>query len=165
MFLQRQRVRQLLAGMGDGFHVDHRHGRVFGEAFKHLVFAIGRPVDELRECAHADQVDVTAQHLRHFGDVFFGVAVHDRAEVELDRPRILAGGKDDGMAAQLKRTQLEAGAGAHRRVEEHQRDALALERIAQLVALVQRGLGQYGIQFGAAPVLGVQEMLHGGSRR
>ncbi|MCY1313051.1 hypothetical protein D9M70_635370 [compost metagenome] len=66
------------------------------------------------------------------------------------------------MPAQLERTQLEAGAGAHRRIEEHQRDRLAFQRIAQLVLLVQRGLRQQGVQFGAAPVLRVQEVLHYG---
>jgi hypothetical protein len=37
MLLQRQRMRQFLAGMCDRLHVDHRHGRVFGEPLEHLV--------------------------------------------------------------------------------------------------------------------------------
>ncbi|MNM45626.1 hypothetical protein D3C81_565520 [compost metagenome] len=145
--------------MGDGLHVDDRHRRILGEALEHLVLTVQRPVDELRECTHADQVDVTAQHLGHFSDVLLGVTVHHRAEVELDRPRILARLQHHRVAAQLERPQLEAGAGAHGGVEEHQGDRLALEVIAQLVLLEQRRLREQRIEIGAAPVLGVQEML------
>ena len=162
MLLQRQRMRQLLAGMGDGLHVDHRHGRIRGEGLQHDVLAVVGPVDELRERAYADQVHVTAQHLRDFGDVLLGVAIHHRAEVELDGPCVLARLQHHGMAAQLERPQLEAGAGAHGRIEEHQRDRLALQRVTQLVLLVEGGLGQQRIEVAAAPVLRVQEVLHYG---
>ncbi|MNV50586.1 hypothetical protein D3C71_1426040 [compost metagenome] len=161
VLLQRHHVGQFLARVGDGFHVDHRHRRVLGEALEHDVFAVLGPVDELGEGAHGDQVTVAAQHLGHFGDVFLGVPVHHRAQVELDRPGILARLQHDRVPAQLEGTQLEAGAGAHGRVEEHQGNRFALELVAQFVALEQRGLGQQGIQVGAAPVLGVQEVLQG----
>ncbi len=162
VFLQRQRVRQFLAGMGDRLHVDHRHRRIPGERLQHDVLAVMGPVDELRERAHADQVDIAAQHLRHLGDVLLGIAVHHRAQVELDRPRVLARLQDHRMPAQLEGAQLETGAGAHGGIEEHQRDRFAFQRIAQLVLLVSRRLRQQGIQLGAAPVLRVQEVLHQG---
>ena len=133
--------------------------RVLREALQHLVLAVVLPVDELREGAHADQVDVAAEHPRDLGDVLLGLAVHHRAEVELDRPRVLARLQHHRVAAELEGAELEAGARAQRRVEEHQRDRLALERVAQLVALEQRGLRQQRVELGAAPVLGVQEML------
>ena len=156
---------QFLAGMGDRFHVDDRHRRVFRERPQHHVLAVVGPVDELREGAHADQIDIAAQHLRHFLDVLLGVAVHDRAEVELDRPGVLARLQHDGVAAQLEGAQLEAGAGAHGGVEEHQGDGLALERIAQPVLLVQRGLRQQRVEVTAGPVLGIEEVAkaHRGS--
>ena len=159
-FLQRQRVRQLLAGMGDGLHVDDRHRRILRKGLQDDVLAVALPVDELRERAHADQVHVAPQHPRHFRDVLFGVAVHHRAEVEFDRPGVLARLQHDGMPAQLERAQLEAGAGAHRRVEEHQRDRAAFQRIPQRLPLETRGIRQQRIELGALPVLGIEEVLH-----
>ena len=89
-------------------------GEYLAKPLQHAVLAVDRPVDELRERAHADQVDVARQHLRHFGDVLLGLAVHHRAEVELDRPRVLARLQHDGVAAELERAELEAGARAQR---------------------------------------------------
>src|SRR5690606_17647391 len=92
-------------------------------------------------------------------------AVHDRAQVELDRPGVLARLQHDRVAAELERAQLEAGAGAQRGIEEHQGDRLALERIAGGVALVAGSLGQQRIELGAAEVLGVEEVVHGRWRK
>ena len=103
-------MRQLLAGMGDRLHVDHRHRRILGEALQHAILAIHRPVHELREGAHTDQVNIAAQHLRHFRDVLLRLAVHHGAVVEFDRPGILAGLQHDGMPTQVEGTQLEAAA-------------------------------------------------------
>src|SRR3546814_10738626 len=83
-----------------------------------LPISVERPVDELREGAHADHVDVAAEHLRHLGDVLLGLAVHHRAQVELDRPGVLARLQHHRVPAQLERAQLEAGAGAQRAIEE-----------------------------------------------
>src|SRR5690606_21745872 len=66
----------------------------------------------------------------------------------------------DGVAAELERAKLEAGAGAHRGVEEHQRDRASLERIAQALALEPGRVGEQRVQVGAAPVLRVEEVLH-----
>ena len=87
--------------------------RVLREALQHAVLAVERPVEELRERAHADQVDVARQHARDFGDVLLGLAVHHRAQVEFDRPRVLARLQHHRMAAELERAQLETGARAH----------------------------------------------------
>src|SRR5690606_812093 len=91
---------------------------------------------------------------------------------ELDRPRVLARLQHDGMAAQLEGAQLEAGAGAHGGIEEHQRDRAPLQFTAQLVALERGRLGEQRVQVRAAPVLGVEEVLErhrsipcGGGRR
>src|SRR5690606_22708395 len=62
------------------------------------------------------------------------------------------------VAAELERAQFEAGAGAQRRVEEHQRDRLAPERIAGRALLETRGLREHRVEFGAGPVLGVEEV-------
>lgn len=59
-----------------------------------------------------------------------------------------------------KRAHSETGARAHRWVEKHQRDGFALQRIAQLAAFEFRRLHQQGIKVGAAPVLGIEEVLH-----
>src|SRR5690606_23115201 len=83
-----------------------------------------------------------------------------RAEVELDRPGVLARLQHDGVPAELERTELEAGAGAQRGVEEHQRDGLALQRFADRRALEAGGGGQQRVQLGAGEVLGIEEMLH-----
>ena len=104
VFLQRHHVREFLAGMGDRLHVDHRHRGVCGETAQHLVLAIDGPVDELRERTHADHVDIARQHLRHFDDVLLGFAIHDCAEVELDRPGILARLQHHRMAAEMERS-------------------------------------------------------------
>src|SRR3546814_640410 len=61
--------------------------------------------------------------------------------------------------------QFEAGTGAQRGVEEHQRDGLSLERIAGRMALEARGLGQQRVDLGAGQVLGVEEVFHLGRER
>src|SRR5690606_35273071 len=80
------------------------------------------------------------------------------------RPGVLARLQHDRVAAEVERTELETGAGAHGRIEEHQRDRTPLERIAQAFALEAGGVHQQRVQFGAAPVLRVEEMLHLGVR-
>ncbi len=102
VLLQRHRMGQLLARMGDGLHVDHWHRRVLGKRLDHVVLAIHRPILELREGAHRNQVDVARQHARHFGNVLFGIAVHHRAHFELDRPCVLARRQHNGMATQME---------------------------------------------------------------
>src|SRR5690606_840904 len=113
------------------------------------ILAVDLPVDELGEGAYADQVDIARQHTRDFGDVLLGLAIHHRAELELDRPRILARRQHDGGAAELGGTQLEAGARSQRGIEEQQGDRLALQLIANLVALELSGMRKQGIEFGA----------------
>ena len=140
VLLERQDVRELLARMRDRLHVDHRHVGIFGERVQHAVLAVDRPVLELRERAHADQIDVARQHARDFGDVLFLVAVHDGAGAELDRPRVLARREHDRVAAELERAELEARARAHRRIEEQQRDRFAGEIAADPLALELRRL-------------------------
>ncbi len=171
VLLQRLRVRQLLARMGDGLHVDDRHRGVLRERAQHLVLPVLGPVAELREGAHADHVHVAAKHARDFGDVLLGLAIHHRAQLELDRPGVLAGLQHDRVPAELERAQLEAGAGPQRGIEEHQRDGLAAQQrlvgdAGAAVALVAGGGGKQRVELGAAQVLGVEEVLHGrGSRR
>ena len=69
------------------------------------------------------------------------------------------------MAAQLERAQLETGAGAQRRIEEHQGDRLRpLQLVAELAALEGDRLREQRVELRAAPVLGIEEVLHGGQR-
>ncbi len=160
VLLQREDMRQFLHRMGDRLHVDDRHGRVLRERVDHTVFAVDRPVLELRERAHADQVDVARQHARDFGDVLLGFAVHDRAGVELDRPGVLAGLQDDRVAAELKGAEFEARARAHRRVEEQQRDRATTEVVSELVVPERGRLREQCVEFGAAPVLRTQKVAN-----
>ncbi len=165
MLLQRHDVRQFLARMGDGLHVDHRHRGVAREGLQGPVLAIHRPVLELREGAHADHVHVAAEHARHLGDVLLGLAVHHRTDLEFDRPGILARRQHDGLAAELVRAQLETGAGTHGRVEKQQCDGLAGQLLADLRLLELHGLRQQRVKVAAAPVLGVEKVAkaHGTS--
>src|SRR5690606_20870690 len=79
---------------------------------------------------------------------------------ELDRPGVLARLQHHRVAAELERAQLEAGTGAQRGIEEHQRDRLALERVASGAALELGGPRQHRVEPGAGPVLGIEEVLH-----
>jgi hypothetical protein len=153
-----QRVGQFLARMGDGLHVDHRHRGVAGESLDHPVLAVFRPVLELRERAHGDEIDVAAQHARHFGDVFLGLAIHHLAGREGDRPGILAGREHHRVSAELERAELEAGARAHRRVEEQQGDRLAGHLPPERRALESRRLVEQRVDLGTAVILRGQEM-------
>src|SRR5690606_1709761 len=69
------------------------------------------------------------------------------------------------VAAELESAQLEAGPRAQRRVEEHQGNGLALERVAGGMALVAGSFGQQRVDFGAAEVLGVEEVFHRGREK
>src|SRR5690606_13351076 len=57
------------------------------------------------------------------------------------------------------------GAGAHRRVEEHQRDRLSAQLVTELFALERGRLRQQRVEVGARPVLGVEEVPGGRSHR
>ncbi len=158
VFFQRQRMRQLLTGMGDRFHVDHRHRGVLREGLDHRVFAIDRPILELRKGTHRDQVHIAAQHARDFGDVFFRFAIHHRVRLELDRPCVFARRQHDGVTAKVKSAQLEAGARTHRRIEEQQGHRLAGKLLAARRTLERSGLFKQCVDLGAAVILGGDEM-------
>src|SRR5690606_6386302 len=96
-----------------------------------------------------------------FRDMLLRLAIHHRADIELDRPGILARLQHDRVAAELERAQLEARARAHRRVEEQQRNRLAGELRSRLRGPERGRLRQQRIELRAGPVLGGEEMSNG----
>src|SRR6202012_1159850 len=83
------------------------------------------------------------------------------AVLELDRARALARLEDDGMAAHLEHADLERRARAERRVEEHERDALALQ-VGRALRLARRlelgGVREDRFELGARPVQSRQKV-------
>jgi hypothetical protein len=86
VLLERHGQGHLLAGVGDGLHVDHRDLGMLGQGVENQILAILLPVFELGEGPDTDQVAVAGEHLGRLLDVLLGIAQHHRPLFELERP-------------------------------------------------------------------------------
>ena len=83
----------------------------------------------VRERADAQGVAVGREHRNAFAHVLRGRAVHHGAETSFELPRALARRDHERRATQLRHASLERRQRAQRRVEEHEPENLARERL------------------------------------
>ena len=113
------------------------------------------------EGAHAERVAIGGEHGNALADVLGGRAVHDGMEAGLELPGSLAGRDHERGAAEPRHRRLEGRQGAQRRIEEHQPEDLARERLALRRRPCSRSRERQQIEdFRALEIGEVEEAVH-----